>query len=55
VLSLTDAIDADGGRNSPAYGVHRDKFSVRWAGTVTATRSGIPMFQTEPDDGVRGG
>jgi len=41
------------GNGSPGTGVNKDKFSVRWTGTVEASSTGDFQFQTNTDDGVR--
>ncbi|HEU5294366.1 MAG TPA: PA14 domain-containing protein, partial [Burkholderiaceae bacterium] len=53
VLSRIEAIDFNWGSGSPAPGVTKDNFSVRWTGTIAAGASGSYRFQTVSDDGVR--
>jgi hypothetical protein len=53
VLQRTEAVNFDWGSNSPGGSVNKDKFSVRWTGTVEAPSTGTFRFQTKSDDGVR--
>jgi YVTN family beta-propeller protein len=53
VLQRTEAVNFGWGSGSPATGVNKDKFSVRWTGTVEASSTGQFQFQTSSDDGVR--
>jgi YVTN family beta-propeller protein len=53
VLQRTEAVNFGWGSGSPGTVVLKDKFSVRWTGTVEASSSGEFQFQTSSDDGVR--
>jgi YVTN family beta-propeller protein len=53
VLQRTEAVNFNWGNASPATGVNKDKFSVRWTGSVEASSSGNFQFQTNTDDGIR--
>jgi YVTN family beta-propeller protein len=53
VLQRTEAVNFNWGNGSPGSGVNKDKFSVRWTGTVEASAAGNFQFQTNSDDGVR--
>lgn len=55
VLTRTDAsINMDWGGTSPAPGkVNTDNFSIRWTGRVQAPATGIYLFKTYTDDGIR--
>jgi len=53
VLRRTEAVNFNWGSRSPGTGVNKDKFSVRWSGTVEASSTGAFQFQTNSDDGVR--
>jgi len=53
VLIRDDAdIGFDWGYGSPAPGLPKDRFSVRWTGTINL-RAGLYRFTTTTDDGVR--
>jgi YVTN family beta-propeller protein len=52
-LQRIEAVDFNWGSRSPGTGVNKDKFSVRWTGTVEASSTGTFQFQTVSDDGVR--
>ena len=52
-VQYVDAINFDWGRNAPTSNVNRDKFSVRWTGSVNFT-DGLYRFRTaDVDDGMR--
>ncbi len=53
VLQRIEAVNFNWGNGSPGTGVNKDKFSVRWTGTVEASSTGDFQFQTNTDDGVR--
>lgn len=53
VLTRIEAVNFSWGNASPGPGVSKDKFSVRWTGTVEASSTGAFQFQTTSDDGVR--
>jgi len=53
VLKRIEAVNFNWGSRSPGTGVNKDKFSVRWSGTVEASSTGSFQFQTNSDDGVR--
>lgn len=54
ILSRTDAqIDFRWDGQSPAPGVNREYFSVRWTGKLFAPTSGIYKFSALVDDGIR--
>jgi hypothetical protein len=53
VMQRTEAVNFGWGSGSPATAVFKDKFSVRWTGTVEASSTGEFQFQTSSDDGVR--
>jgi hypothetical protein len=53
VLQRIEAVNFNWGSGSPGTGVNKDKFSVRWTGTVEASSTGDFQFQTNTDDGVR--
>lgn len=54
VLSRTDAqIDFRWDGQSPALGVDREYFSVRWTGKLFAPASGVYKFSALVDDGIR--
>jgi mono/diheme cytochrome c family protein len=53
VLTRVEKIDFGWGSRAPGTGVKRDKFSVRWSGTVQAQATGTYRFQTVSDDGIR--
>ena len=52
-LRRIETVDFNWASGSPAPGIGRDNFSVRWTGTVLATQNGSYRFQTVSDDGVR--
>jgi YVTN family beta-propeller protein len=53
VMQRTEAVNFGWGSGAPATAVLKDKFSVRWTGTVEASSTGEFQFQTSSDDGVR--
>jgi PA14 domain/Domain of unknown function (DUF1929)/Putative Ig domain/PKD domain len=53
LLTRYENINFNWGRSAPATGLPTDNFSVRWAGFITAPRTGSYRFQTNSDDGVR--
>jgi YVTN family beta-propeller protein len=53
VRQRTEAVNFNWVSASPGAGVNKDKFSVRWTGTVEASATGNFQFQTNSDDGVR--
>jgi hypothetical protein len=53
-LTRTDpTINFDWGTRSPARGIGKDKFSIRWTGFIVPTTTGEHTFYTTSDDGVR--
>jgi len=54
VLKRVDnAVDFEWNDKSPAEGIGRDKYSIRWSGQLTAPESREFTFYTASDDGVR--
>ena len=49
----TEAVDFDWGTRAPLPGIAKDRFSVRWSGSIVATYTGAYTFQTLSDEGVR--
>ncbi|MCW2923597.1 MAG: hypothetical protein JWM98_1001, partial [Thermoleophilia bacterium] len=53
-LARVDAtVDGRWGTASPAAGMGRDEFAVRWLGSVVAPRAGAWRFHVTADDGLR--
>ncbi len=46
-------IDFNFGTSSPAFGVKKNNYSIRWRGYIKPAQSGKYVFATESDDGVR--
>jgi hypothetical protein len=46
-------IDYNWGSAAPNSFVPRDRFGVKWYGTITAPATGSYVFSTESDDGIR--
>lgn len=50
---LDPTVDFDWGKDSPAPGVQKNNFSIRWTGQVEPSYSETYTFYTVSDDGVR--
>lgn len=50
---IDDVVDFEWNDKSPAPGIGRDKYSIRWTGVITAPETREFTFYTASDDGVR--